>query len=293
MASRIILARISRNSSLAVNRLISARPELRLCGSDLVSSSPIKVPVNQFSTFSALLNGTFQRLGFSSTASPQSNSSAENRKGKESSDEIAKESSEKDPAKAEEATDSDNEPEMSREDLMKLLVEKDELLEEKQKEFETMKDKLIRGYAEMENVMSRTKREAENSKKFAIQSFAKGLLDVADNLERASSVVKESFAKIDENESDKAAPLLKTLLEGVEMTQKQLSEVFKKFGVEKYSAENETFDPHRHNAVFEVPDPSKPPGTVAVVLKNGYMLHERVLRPAEVGVTKSPAESSE
>jgi molecular chaperone GrpE len=65
---------------------------------------------------------------------------------------------------------------LSKEDLMKLLVEKDELLEEKQKEFETMKDKLIRGYAEMENVMSRTKREADNSKKFAIQVLSLGFL---------------------------------------------------------------------------------------------------------------------
>lgn len=258
------------------------------------------MPVNQFSSFSfsAELNrnledGKFQSFKFSSSASPQSNSSAENGKVKESSAGNAKDLPEKESTKAEEALDSDNETELSKEELMKLLVEKDELLEEKQKEFETMKDKLIRGYAEMENVMNRTKREAENSKKFAIQSFAKSLLDVADNLERASSVVKESFAKINENEADKAAPLLKTLLEGVEMTEKQLSEVYRKFGVQKYDAENETFDPHRHMAVFEVPDPSKKPGTVAIVLKKGYMLHDRVLRPAEVGVTKSPEQSSE
>ncbi|OMO83609.1 GrpE nucleotide exchange factor [Corchorus capsularis] len=70
------------------------------------------------------------------------------------------------------------------------------------------------------------------------------------------------------------------------MTEKQLAEVFRKFGVEKFDPTNEPFDPHRHNAVFQVPDNSKPPGTVAHVLKAGYMLYDRVIRPAEVGVTQ-------
>lgn len=171
-------------------------------------------------------------------------------------------------------------------DLVKLVAEKEDLLKLKHKEIEKMQDKVLRSYAEMENVMDRTRREAENSKKFAIQSFAKSLLDVADNLGRASSVVKESFAKIDTStDLSGAAPLLKTLLEGVEMTEKQLSEVFKKHGVEKYDPTNEPFNPHRHNAVFQMPDASKPPGTVAVVLKPGYMLFDRIIRPAEVGVT--------
>ena len=102
-----------------------------------------------------------------------------------------------------------------------------------------------------------------------LQNFAKSLLDVADNLGRASSVVKESFSKLDDTSkaSAGAAPLLKTLLEGVEMTEKQLAEVFKKFGMEKYDPINEPFDPNRHNAVFQVPDASKPEGTVAHVLK--------------------------
>ncbi|PSR85306.1 Protein GrpE like [Actinidia chinensis var. chinensis] len=183
-------------------------------------------------------------------------------------------------------SDSDSEDELSMEDLVKLVAEKEELLKVKHKEIETMQDKVLRTYAEMENVMDRTRREAENLKKFAIQSFAKTLLDVADNLGRAASVVKDSFLKVDPSKDTAGAvPLLETLLEGVEMTEKQLTEVLKKFGVEKYDPTNEQFDPNRHNAVFQVPDASKPPGTVAVVLKVGYMLHDRVLRPAEVGVT--------
>ncbi|XP_049398612.1 grpE protein homolog 2, mitochondrial-like [Solanum stenotomum] len=184
-------------------------------------------------------------------------------------------------------SDSDLDTEdLSRDDLVKLVAEKEELLKIKDDEFQKMKEKALRSYAEMENVMNRTKREAENSKKFAIQNFVKSLLDVADNMERASSVVKESFSKIDESKDTVGAvPLLKTLLEGVEMTDKQLSEVFKKFGVGKYDPTNEEFDPNKHNAVFQVPDPKKAPGMVAVCLKSGYTLHDRIIRPAEVGVT--------
>ncbi|KAK9155473.1 hypothetical protein Sjap_002953 [Stephania japonica] len=191
-------------------------------------------------------------------------------------------------------SDSDADLDLTFDDLVKLVTEKEELLKTKHKEMEKMQDKVLRSYAEMENVMERARREAENSKKFAIQNFAKSLLDVADNLGRASSVVKESFAKIDtSSDTAGAVPLLKTLLEGVEMTEKQLAEVFRKFGVEKYEALNEPFDPNRHNAVFQLPDASKPAGTVAAVLKAGYMLHDRVIRPAEVGVTTGGSEEAE
>ncbi|EOA17009.1 hypothetical protein CARUB_v10005244mg [Capsella rubella] len=184
-------------------------------------------------------------------------------------------------------SDSESDDELSVDDLVKLVAEKEELLSQKEEEIKKMKDKVLRTYAEMENVMDRTRRDAENTKKYAVQNFAKSLLDVADNLGRASSVVKESFSKLDtSNDSAGAAPLLKTLLEGVEMTEKQLAEVFKKFGMEKYDPLNEPFDPNRHNAVFQVPDASKPEGTVAHVLKSGYTLYDRVIRPAEVGVTQ-------
>ncbi|KAI3456880.1 hypothetical protein Pfo_013543 [Paulownia fortunei] len=183
-------------------------------------------------------------------------------------------------------SDSDLESDLSRDDLVKLVAEKEQVLGIKQEELEKMKDKVLRTLAEMENVKERTSRESENAKKFAIQNFAKSLLDVADNLGRASSAAKESFSKLEApKDAAGAVQQLKTLLEGVEMTEKQLSEVFKKFGLEKYDPINEEFDPNRHNAVFQVPDASKPADHVAVVLKAGYMLHDRVIRPAEVGVT--------
>ncbi|XP_057819332.1 grpE protein homolog 2, mitochondrial isoform X2 [Cryptomeria japonica] len=152
-------------------------------------------------------------------------------------------------------SESDEEKEFSTEDLIRLVEEKEELLKVKHKEIQSMQEKVLRSYAEVENVMDRTRRDAENSKKFAIQSFAKSLLDVADNLGRASSVAKESFSKLDASkDSNGAAALLKTLLEGVEMTEKQLSDVFKKYGIEKFDPINEQFDPHRHMAVFQLPD---------------------------------------
>ncbi|KAF5478975.1 hypothetical protein F2P56_005491 [Juglans regia] len=108
-------------------------------------------------------------------------------------------------------------------DLFKLVAEKEEILKLKNKEFGTMLDKFLRTRSEIENVMDRSRREAENSKKFAIQSFAKNLLDVADNLERASLEV--TFAKLDTStDSAGALPLIKKLIEGVEMTEKQLLE---------------------------------------------------------------------
>ncbi|KAK7276884.1 hypothetical protein RIF29_18030 [Crotalaria pallida] len=294
----------------------------------LLSHSPIKLIPVQVNLLPPPKSSSFTSgFGFSSSASPETNEKEKGNNlhnGESTNDDPAKTSGEAKKidqagqAKAEDQTeesgsisdsqsqtvkrrrvskrtafsDSDSESasesDLSRDDLIKLVAEKEELLKLKQKEVEKMQDKVLRTYADMENVMDRTRREAENSKKFAIQNFAKSLLDVADNLGRASSVVKESFSKIDDpNDSAEVVKLLKTLLEGVEMTEKQLSEVLKKFGVEKYDPTNEPFDPHRHNAIFQIPDGSKPPGTVAAVLKVGYMLYDRVIRPAEVGVTQA------
>ncbi|CAA0833632.1 Co-chaperone GrpE family protein [Striga hermonthica] len=183
-------------------------------------------------------------------------------------------------------SDTDLESDLSRDDLVKLVSEKDQLLAVKQEELKQVKDTAMRALAEMENTKERTIREADSFKKFAIQKFAESLLDVADNLGRASSAAKESFSKVDvSKDASGATQQLKTLLEGVEMTEKQLNEVFKKFGLEKYDPIDEEFDPNRHNAVFQVPAASKPADRVAVVLKAGYILHDRVIRPAEVGVT--------
>ncbi|GLT57527.1 hypothetical protein SLA2020_304930 [Shorea laevis] len=258
----------------------------------LIYESPIRASSKDVSLihYAAFNPSLFQRFGFTTSASPEPS----DKNGKENVEsngdvKVSGETKDTSPEGTEEKeSDSESDGDLSMDDTVKLDAEKDELLKLKQKEIEEMKDKVVRTLAEMENVMARTRREAENSKKFAIQSFAKSLLDVADNLGRASAHVKGSFSKIDESQDTTGAvPLLKTLLEGVEMTEKQLLEVFRKFGVEKFDPANEPFDPHRHNAVFQVPDNSKPPGTVAHVLKAGYMLYDRVIRPAEVGVTQA------
>ncbi|CAL5006896.1 unnamed protein product [Urochloa decumbens] len=282
-AAARLLARISRRgvASAAAAGVARRRPDAAslLGASALAAAEPcasIKVIplLNQPARYST---SAFQRFGFSTSAPQQDDKEAN----KQTDDGVNKSA-----GASAEASDSED-LDLSKEDLVKLLLQKDESLKLKDQEVKDMKDKVLRSYAEMENVLARTKRESENTKKYAIQNFSKSLLDVADNLSRASSVVKESFSKIDtSNNSDEAVPLLKTLLEGVEMTEKQLGEVFKKFGVEKFDPLNEKFDPNRHYALFQIPDPSKPSGTVAAVVKVGYMLHDRVLRPAEVGVTE-------
>ncbi|KAI3703808.1 hypothetical protein L1987_74003 [Smallanthus sonchifolius] len=277
--SRIARTVVSRyRSSLILHGGPHSHLSVSILGNQFHSLSDArnKVMAGQISLLhhSALNSLAFQRFGISSSASPQSNDKTTAENGETATD------------NSNDAKENPIDEDLTMEDLVKLVTEKEELLKTKQEEIEKMKDKVLRTYADMENIMDRTKREAANSKKFAIQNFAKNLLDVADNLDRASSVVKESFAKIDTSkDTTGAVPLLKTLLEGVEMTEKQLAEVLKKFGVEKYDPTNEEFDPNRHNAVFQVPDDTKTPNTVAVVLKAGYMLHDRIIRPAEVGVT--------
>ncbi|KAL9274490.1 GrpE protein homolog 2, mitochondrial-like protein [Drosera capensis] len=286
-----------RNSSLLA---IPPRPSQQHLFPVILSNQfhSLSEPFNKVSEVSLLENlldspVALQRYGLSSSASPESNE----KENEQSNVENKEANAEANGSSAEAEADKDSEPnkgselegdfdDLSKDYLVKLVLEKEETLKIKQKEIAAMKDKVLRSYAEMENVMERTRRESENSKKFAVQGFAKSLLDVADNLGRALMVVKESYAKIDtSNDSTGATPLLKALVEGVEMTEKNLMGVFKKFGVEKYDPTAEQFDPNRHNAVFQVPDNSKAPGTVAVVLKSGYVLHDRVIRPAEVGVT--------
>ncbi|XP_023901107.1 grpE protein homolog 2, mitochondrial isoform X2 [Quercus suber] len=300
--SRVPRRVVSRGSSLALSSVPQKQQAPILCNQlhSLVRASPnVSVPGQVAFLHHSATRSIFQRFGVSSSASPEptdkeNGSTVDNNGAPTTSGDakLADQAEDSGPGQSKAAgakeSDSESEGELSMDDLVKLVTEKEELLKLKHKEIEKMQDKVLRTYAEMENVMDRTRREAENTKKFAIQNFAKSLLDVADNLGRASSVVKESFAKIDTSKDPSGAvPLLKTLLEGVEMTEKQLVEVFKKFGLEKFDPTNEPFDPNSHNAVFQMPDASKPPGTVAVVLKSGYMLYDRVIRPAEVGVTQA------
>lgn len=178
--------------------------------------------------------------------------------------------------------------EEDKETLLKSIAELEALISEKQLQFIELKERESTTKAELESVRIRSQREADNTKKYAIQDFAKALLDVADNLGRALMTIPANVRKELLTDQSETGKQLRSLVEGLILTERELIKVLKKFGVEKFEPVGQQFDPNSHLALFEVPDPSKEAGTVAMVAKVGYMLHDRVLRPAEVGVVKSP-----
>lgn len=147
-----------------------------------------------------------------------------------------------------------------------------------QAEAAALKDQLLRALAETENVRRRAARDKEDAAKFAMAGFAREVLGVADNLARALEAISPESLEKD--------PALKTLFEGVQATQRQLDTAFEKQAIKKVWPLGEKFDSNLHQAMFEVPGTDKPAGTVVQVLQAGYTLHERLLRPAMVGVAK-------
>lgn len=141
------------------------------------------------------------------------------------------------------------------------------------------KDKVLRTLAEMENLRTRTKREVADARTYGITSFARDVLDIADNLQRALDAVSAEAREA-------ADPGLKALIEGVELTERSLHSTLEKNGVKKFDPSGEKFDPNFQQAMFEVPDASVPSGTVVQVVQSGYKIGERILRPALVGVAK-------
>jgi len=148
-----------------------------------------------------------------------------------------------------------------------------------------LKDRLTRSLAEMENLRKRTSREIADSRQYAVTSFARDMLTVADNLTRALAAVPAELRSSD----NKAAT---AFIEGVEVTERGLEQTLAKFGVKPLDPAGEKFDPDFHQAVFEVETGDVPPGAVAQVMQRGYVIGDRVLRPAMVGVAKAPAGAS-
>ena len=142
------------------------------------------------------------------------------------------------------------------------------------------KDKLLRTLAEMENLRKRTEREVFDARLYGIAGFARDVLAVADNMHRALDAIGPEL-----RESDDAK--VKALIEGVELTERDLLKTLEKNGVKKFSPQGEKFDPNLHQAMYEVPTSDLPPGLVAEVIQAGYMIGERVLRPAMVAVSKA------
>lgn len=153
------------------------------------------------------------------------------------------------------------------------------------KEAADARDKMLRTLAEMENLRKRTTREVADARTYGITGFARDVLDIADNLQRAlDAVPAEARAAAD--------PGLKSLMEGVELTERSLLNALEKNGVKKFDPAGQKFDPNFQQAMFEVPDSSVPAGTVVQVIQAGFMIGERVLRPALVGVSKGGAKAA-
>ncbi|KFQ19914.1 hypothetical protein N331_00159, partial [Merops nubicus] len=176
----------------------------------------------------------------------------------------------------EDPSQSQNEQKVEPSSAEKMLAEEKSKLEEQLKE---VTDKYKRALADAENVRQRSQKLVEEAKLYGIQSFCKDLLEVADILEKATESVPKEEIK-DDN------PHLKSLYEGLVMTEVQMQKVFKKHGLLRLNPVGARFDPYEHEALFHAPAAGREPGTVALVSKVGYKLHGRTLRPALVGVAK-------
>ena len=144
---------------------------------------------------------------------------------------------------------------------------------------EELRDQRLRMAAEMENLRRRTARDVKDAKSYAISGFARDMLQVSDNLDRALAAVPEQAEGATDNG-------LKTLIEGVELTGKSMLSALERHGVRKLDPKGQKFDPNFHQAMFEVPNKDVPNNTVIEVVQPGYVIADRMLRPAMVGVAK-------
>jgi molecular chaperone GrpE len=142
-----------------------------------------------------------------------------------------------------------------------------------------LKDKFLRVMADMENLRRRTEREVADARTYAVANFARDMLNVADNVRRGIETVPEEARATAEGS-------FKSLVEGIELTERDLLKTLERHGVKKLDPMGQKFDPHLHQAMFEVPNPDVPSGTVVQVVQSGFVIGDRVLRPALVGVAK-------
>jgi molecular chaperone GrpE len=142
-----------------------------------------------------------------------------------------------------------------------------------------LKEKLLRTLADMENLRRRTEREIADARTYAVSNFARDMLNVADNFQRAMDSVPAEAREAGD-------PALKALVEGIELTEREMLKTLERYGVKPVNPEGQKFDPNLHQAMFEVPNADVPSGTVVQVVQTGYVIGERVLRPALVGVAK-------
>jgi molecular chaperone GrpE len=193
----------------------------------------------------------------------------------------ANETPKKTEQQANEGEPAKEEPVETFEELKKRFDELKTKFDAKDKETALLKERYTRSVADFRNLQDTTKREIQKAKDYALQKFAKDLLESVDNFDRALSVVPED--KRDDRERHKE---LVDLYEGIKMTQDVFERTLSRHGLVKLNPLGEKFDPNVHEATFEVPQPDKEPGTVFHVQQTGFSLHDRVLRAPKVGVVK-------
>lgn len=180
----------------------------------------------------------------------------------------------------------DNKEDVKKEDFVneeltpveKELKELREKLEQKDKEYVALKDSYIRSLADFRNLQETTKREIQKARDFALQKFAKDLIESIDNFGHALGAVKEDSVKANEE--------IKQLYDGVKLTRDVFEKTLQRHGLQKIDPIDSEFDPNKHEATFQAPHPEKTPGTVFFVQQPGYELNGRVLRAAKVGIVK-------
>lgn len=148
-----------------------------------------------------------------------------------------------------------------------------------QAEIADLKDRLLRTLAELENVRRRSQREVQDERTYAVTAFAREILGIGDNLQRTIEALPKEGAEAE-------SPVVKSLVEGVAVTAREFLKVLGKFKIRRLEPLGERFDPNFHQAMYEVPSPTVPTGTIVEVMQDGYAIGDRTLRPALVAVAK-------
>jgi len=155
----------------------------------------------------------------------------------------------------------------------------DEALDRLREDLEAAKQEVLYAKAETQNVRRRAEKDAQDARAYAATGFARDILSVADNLERAIAAIPQSL-----REDDK----MKALVTGIEATQREIEKVFGQHGITRIAATGLPLDPNQHQAMMEIPTDEHEPGTVVQEMQSGWMIKDRLLRPAMVGVAKKP-----
>ena len=163
-------------------------------------------------------------------------------------------------------------------------ISPEELIEKLNEEITSLKDQRLRAIAELENFRKRAEKDQSDALKYGISNFAKEIITIRDNIERAQSSISDE-AKNNET--------IKSVIEGIDLIAQSVVSTFEKIGIKKIESLNEKFDHNLHQAMMEIENDELEPGTIVQELIPGYTLHDRLLRPAMVGVSKKPKKNED